>query len=176
MKYLLIVLFPLLFACEKKEIPFEITPERFGKTSFRVYENARIKRNAEFEGVGLAGAYEILEGNKLVFEYIFVKDDDPQIADDEFSETMVFETDPGITEVTFKDGDILKQNAVYTYSCYCVPVNGLDTTEGTIHVKKKSAGSYQVEADVKFLFNAPENFQNDIISWEVDFNETFIKK
>ncbi|WP_304233461.1 hypothetical protein [Jiulongibacter sediminis] len=174
---LIIFLFALtITACKTAEIaPYEVNPERFGKSANTVYENARLNQKKDAPTFGLSGQYEIMKGDKLVFEYIFVKEDNPNIADDEFTETLVFETDTNITNKTFKDGEIMKQKAIYRYLCYCIPVGELKETKGTISITRLSAESYQVVADVDFIFKPAENF-TDPVTWQVDFDKIFTVK
>lgn len=174
---LIIFLFALtLVACKTAEIiPYEVNPNRFGTSANSVYHNARLRPTADAPAFGLSNQYEILQGDKLVFEYIFVREDNPNIADDEFTETMVFETNTNISERTFKDEEILNQKAIYRYLCYCGPVGKVKETKGSLSVSRLSNESFQVVADIEFIFEPAENFTNPV-SRKVDFDEIFTVK
>ncbi len=146
-----------------------------GETSFSYYENSKINASEEFPS-GLGANYDILSGSKRVFEYIFVKKDDPGIADDEFTETLVFELPKTAEKASFRDGEIMDLNPVYSYLCYCVPAKGLKEIKGTLEVVKKSGGKFQVKADLEVFFLAPEGFQQETFSRKVNFDGVFVKK
>ncbi len=172
MKKLLLLI--LLSSCEMAGQGDDIDPERFGETSFTYYDNSRIKASAEFPS-GLMAQYDIESGSKRVFEYIFVKEDNPMIADDEFSEAMVFEIPSTTKNATFKDNEIKDLNLTYRYVCYCLPVNGLKDIKGTLDVSEKSGGKFQVKADMELFFESPEGMENTTNSRQIAFDEVFVK-
>jgi hypothetical protein len=174
MKHLIFFAFILLVSCQKENIVYEISPEHFGESANTIYANAKIKlvKNA---GFGLSGQYEILTGDKLVFEYIYVKEDNPAIADDEFTEILLFEIPENTANMTFKNNEILKQNAFYRYYCYCIPPGEIKENHGTLKVNRLTENTYQVIADVEFVFSPSEGFENEIKS-KVNFDKVFVKK
>ncbi|MEL6652924.1 MAG: hypothetical protein AAFQ87_19150 [Bacteroidota bacterium] len=61
-------------------------------------------------------------GDKRVFHYDYIADDDPRIADDEYSENIYFEIDPEVNSFSFTDADLAKANLVIQPICFCPPL------------------------------------------------------
>lgn len=58
-------------------------------------------------------AYQVKEGNNLVFNYIHAFEDCREIADDEQTDKLVFEIPAGATAVTWEDSAAFQQGKLY---------------------------------------------------------------
>ncbi len=163
MKYTFALILLVFISCSKQDIyETSVHPE---KVEARLHENAIIKGNSSNSGI--AGYYQIQSGNKIVFEYQYTAEDNEMIADDEYSEFFVFQIDPSQTNIELKDDQVLALNPIYRYSCYCYQDGGLISIEGSLKIKKKTAGKYEVTADLLFNLKSDivpegENLQQDV--------------
>ena len=101
-------------------------------------------------------------GDNLVFQYQFVVDSEPNIADSGFSETILFEIDPSLTEFSFSDNDLLTTNAFYRQICFCDNVESITIESGNISGIRRSSNSWQIDIDVEIdlgFVSGPRNIQ-----------------
>jgi hypothetical protein len=129
---------------------------------------------------GINGRYEIIAGDKQVFEFFHSDEGEELIADDEFYEWFVFQIPAETQKLDLKDEEILALNPVYRYSCYCTNDNGLSDLKGTLTLNKKKGEKYTVEADLSFFIIIPQyNEQGQEISkfvtreQKLQFKQTF---
>tara|TARA_B100000965_G_scaffold406256_1_gene444209 strand:+ start:3173 stop:3733 length:561 start_codon:yes stop_codon:yes gene_type:complete len=99
-------------------------------------------------------------GNKIVFRFVIVHPDDPDIADDEVAEVFWVEVPKNLTAFEFDTNDIGEGSDIevyYTRSCYCgfeafrfnsVEVTGKKRNNGSWHLSFKMtavSGNYTEE-------------------------------
>ena len=92
-------------------------------------------------------------GENLVFEYNYIFDDNEQIADDEYSETIRFELNPELDNFNYTNEELLDINLVLSKYCYCY--FPLDETKnitpiGTISGEKTSENTWLIKFDLTF--------------------------
>jgi hypothetical protein len=95
----------------------------------------------------------IESGENLVFEYRFVANDDKEIADDEYSETVRFEIDSKLDKFSYSDDELLNIKAVFTKNCYCdfsLTESKIVNPKGTISGEKISNNEWEIKINITF--------------------------
>lgn len=93
------------------------------------------------------------QGENLVFIYRFVADDDPDIADDEYSERVIFEIDKESTSFNFSGEDLDQTNMYFNNFCFCPDIGSIQILEGTAEGLKLNNGKWRISLDVSFEIN-----------------------
>ena len=98
------------------------------------------------------------DGENLVFEYRFDADDDEQIADDEYGETIKFEINQEVNQFSYSNTELANIDLVFTKHCYCY--FPMDETKdvvptGFIRGQKASSNVWKIKMDLTFY--ADEN-------------------
>lgn len=88
------------------------------------------------------------EGNNLVFECRYTFADDPDIADDEYSETIFFEIRPELSEFSISGSELKDSNAVFGISCYCFDGSYYYINNGTIKGVKIGENEWKINIEV----------------------------
>lgn len=92
-------------------------------------------------------------GENLVFKYEFIKADDPNIQDDEYSERLIFEIDPSLDNFTYNAEDITNAKAYFNQYCFCADTQSIPIVSGTINGTKLGLNDWLVSIDVSFELN-----------------------
>lgn len=162
MKKLLLItgLITLLFSCsndDTTEIPLDIVhgPTQPGAFRFNFYQNSQL------EIVANEGTYQKWanrkEGNKLVFEYEFTADDEPMIADDEYSETIRFEIEKNTEQFILTGTNLTTSKATLTKYCFCYfPIEPGKDVKPTGEIKGTKISDNQWEITIAVLFYGHE--------------------
>ncbi|MFZ5999037.1 MAG: hypothetical protein ACOYW3_00880 [Bacteroidota bacterium] len=96
----------------------------------------------------------------LLFRFSSIFIDDPKIADDEITESLLFEVSS--TATSFMYHDLTTQNVYYTRSCFCGGDNQVKVTQGYLH-GTKIADQWQVTGEVIVTANGQtKTFQFEI--------------
>jgi len=95
----------------------------------------------------------IVNGQNLVFKFELNKTDNPDIQDDEYSERLIFEIDPSLTEFTYNAEDILQANAYFNQYCFCADTSSIPINSGTIQGTKISRDDWLIDLNISFLIN-----------------------
>ena len=95
----------------------------------------------------------VASGENLVFEYRFNAEDDAQIADDEYGETIRFEIDEDLNEFSYSNTELATMKLVFSRDCFCYfPMDvskNVDPT-GSISGQKISDKQWNIKIDVTF--------------------------
>jgi len=135
----------LLSGCEKEELPLSFRDGcEAGTCSYLIEDNAAL--NVTDDEI-----VEIIAGEKLVFTYVYEAEEDPQIADDEYTEFIRFEiaADTATTSFSYEDRDLRQINALMHASCFCAP-EVAEIREGSINGTKQEDGSWEVAVEISF--------------------------
>ena len=93
------------------------------------------------------------EGENLVFEYRFVAEDDGQIVDDEYGETIRFEIDSNLDEFRYSNDELSNIDLVFSKHCFCYfqmdESKDVDPT-GIISGEKISSDKWKIKIDLTF--------------------------
>lgn len=107
--------------------------------------------------------YAVIEsGENLVFEYRFDAEDDEQIADDEYSETIRFEVASNLDEFSFIDTGLNTIKSTFTKYCFCYFENSEEKNvppKGSISGKKISDSKWDITIDVTFYGDEQKQLQ-----------------
>lgn len=103
--------------------------------------------------------YGVIEdGENIVFEYRFDAEDDEQIADDEYRETIKFEINQQVNQFSYSNTELVDIDLVFTKHCYCYfPMDERKDVEptGFISGQKTSSNVWKIKMDLTFY--ADEN-------------------
>jgi hypothetical protein len=80
--------------------------------------------------------FEIVDGNKWLFQYIFKSKEYKQIADDEYTEKITFNILPKKNSFNITSKDFDKINLIYSQSCFCMDAGNYLISSGNISGKK----------------------------------------
>ncbi|MRI01663.1 hypothetical protein GH721_14055 [Kriegella sp. EG-1] len=132
----------LTFSCSKK------TKDTY---SYTFQENAELTILPINEDSYMKNS-TIENGNNIVFTYEYIADDAEIIADDEYSEIIRFEIEPGLTEFNYTDEELSAISTVYSEYCFCAFFDESKNTspKGSISGKKISETQWDITIDVIF--------------------------
>lgn len=159
--YLTITLGLLSFSCREGGI--KPTNCRDGKCAYTFEEGKKLVLDSS--GVD-AIFVEVQEGNDLVFTYSYTKNDRPNIADDEYSETIRFQVPAGADSFRYEDAELNEMPMYLQAICFC-PQEISRPLRGSVSGKKRDDKMWEIEMDVVFdLFDTEE-----VRSFESTFEE-----
>ncbi len=137
-----------------------------GVCSYTYFDNSSIKINLTQEDIFSA----IEAGENTVFEYKYVKDDKPEIADDELTVFSRFEVPKEESSFEFDNSAFEKYKVIYQRACYCVRADYVYPGNGSIKGKKISEDTWQIKADLEI------EYYEGIDPYAVEFDKQFSKK
>lgn len=94
----------------------------------------------------------VASGDKVVFHRHFGKEDDENIADDEYSEDFFFALEEPGEDFTLDTEDLKEQGTLFLYYCYCGYTENVALIEGSVSGNRVSATKYAIEADVTYEY------------------------
>lgn len=124
-------------------------------------------KNSELSISQIEGSYmkygTISTGDNLVFKYTFIKDDEKQIADDEYAEFILFEVDSNLDSFLIEGTDLESSKAILTKSCFCYFPDGDDeknvAPSGSISGEKIANNKWRINLDVSFYSDENRMFE-----------------
>lgn len=151
-KYLLMLLFSFVFACS--------TNDEEDVYTYEFYENSQLSITQ------IDGSYmkfgTISTGENLVFKYSFIRDDDEQIADDEYAEFIHFEVDSNLDNFLIKDDELETAKTILTKSCFCFFSDDDEKNvipAGSISGEKIATNKWKITFDVTFYGDENRKFE-----------------
>jgi hypothetical protein len=135
-----LLLLTLLTASCKKSSYSDCTPEKF---SYDLLPDKKITVLP-----GQQSRISIENGDKLVFSYTHTYKDCKDIADDEGSETLVFEIPKTDNNVGVSGAGLSTINCHSQLSCFCANVNAIAINTGKIRGTKIAADKWMIEVNV----------------------------
>jgi len=96
---------------------------------------------------------KIVSGENLVFKYYFQKEDNENIADDEYSEAIFFEIDTDLEHFSYTDQDLTSINTYFNKYCFCIREGSTPITKGTIVGNKIDNSTWDIDLDITFINN-----------------------
>ena len=141
-KYLKIVVIILvcLISCNEDEDTNSDTGDR---SEYRFFQDSSIS-------IGEFDFALIANGTNLVFEYYFIADDEPNIADDEYSERIIFEIPPNLNEFSFSASELSNANTFFDKYCFCVIEGSIPIEVGSISGIKIDDTTWEITIDIAF--------------------------
>ncbi|GAB4417913.1 MAG: hypothetical protein OHK0039_28830 [Bacteroidia bacterium] len=154
----------LLFACRTGET---IDPEvcRDGTCTYTFAADSQIA--LAMQDSLIVGA-DIGAGDRLVFRYFYVKDDKPQIADDEYAELVLWEVAPTGDRFELTGADLSEALVLFHAICFCAERQYLSPQAGgSIRGTRLDAQTWRITADLHFLSDSHDRH----LSFVQDFVE-----
>lgn len=113
--------------------------------SFKVSPQSAVNLE-EREGLG--------NGEKNVFQMISITQGAPNIADDEFTNILVFEIEESQTSFSIDDANLANSKVHFRRICYCVDgVEFKAPTSGCIQGERQSDGTWFVQGDLNIAYS-----------------------
>lgn len=142
--------------------------------SYKILEKKRISetRTTNLDG-SLSLNYEIMEGEKLVFEYSHVPAQDMQIEGDEVKETVVFEMEGDKDAFFLRDREIESSICYYRRSCQCAGAGVYKINTGKLKGFKKSDKEWEIEMDITAI--GEDTFTRNNMQINISASEVFRK-
>lgn len=109
---------------------------------------------------------DIKAGDKLVFKYKYTADEEPNIADDEYSENIYFQVDPAAESFSFTDEQLADAKLVIQPICFCPPVV-IEPRSGTLSGTRLDENTWEVTLDATYQLYNETN--------EISFDKKFVK-
>ena len=115
-----------------------------GEFQLVFFEDSRIDTSEN----GMINGDHIVAGDKLVFLYEYVKNDKPFIADDEFTQRILFEIPAGLDSFLISGESLQNSNAVYGNLCFCLNRGYFRIDKGCIKGEKINNRSWKVAMNI----------------------------
>lgn len=112
--------------------------------------------------------YNVIDGKRWLFEYSFKSKEYIQIADDEYSEKLLFNILPKKNSFKITSKDFDKINLLYTQSCFCMDAGTYLISNGVLNGKKINANTWQLTIN----FNYVGRRSNTKVNKELKINYT----
>lgn len=90
-------------------------------------------------------------GQNLVFEYFFTAREEPNVADDEYSERIVFEIDASVESFSLSGDDLILANTFFDKYCFCELTGSIPISSGTITGEQLDADTWSIDIEVSFM-------------------------
>ncbi len=132
-----------LISCNNQEI--KPTHCQEGDCSYFYQENKQIVVDSSSNQV----EFTVEAGNQLVFTYEYKKDDSPRIADDEYTENLIFAIDSSLSDFAYTDDQLSSTDLAFIAYCFCID-RTTAITSGTLSGLKKDNNHWQIDLDVSF--------------------------
>jgi hypothetical protein len=111
-----------------------------GDCNFRFYPESRIEVTEDENYTSV----EIKEGDYLVFHFQYTRRDNPQIFDDEYSESVYFQVIPDGDTFLITEQELTQASAVFGRFCFCPDGGYHRITRGCIYGKKTSDKTWNI--------------------------------
>lgn len=132
-----------------------------------------------YSGATLSFDYPyVVNGNAIVFERYFEKQDDPNIADDEYSDQFFFEVTPEGNSFLLEGESLQATRTSFNTFCFCVPSDVFEITGGTISGSERD-GLWHVSVDISYSLGVrdPQTGEvTEVFSDALVFNGAYVAK
>lgn len=133
-----------MFSCSDDDVNHEIYKYEF-------FENSDLSIN-EIEGSYMKYGV-ISEGDKVVFKYTYIAENEELIADDEYAEFIYFKIDSNLNNFEIEGVDLISAKTILTKSCFCFFSNDENrdvNPVGSISGEKISDKKWRIDFDMTF--------------------------
>lgn len=103
--------------------------------------------------VHLIENYGVSAGDKNVFQMINFTEGALEIADDEFTNILVFELNESQNSFSVEDSELIKMKVHFRISCFCSEVEFKPVTSGCIQGEKQSDGTWFIQGNLKIPYS-----------------------
>lgn len=136
----------LTFAGQAQESPSKPNPARKEALIFR---NSTLLLKQGDANDSLNFYPKMGKGSAWVFQYNYTAPEYPEMSDDEYFESFMFQIpQPKGTAFSLKGKDLAKANATFQKSCFCADRGYFRITEGSIVGKKINSNTWSVTVNI----------------------------
>lgn len=107
----------------------------------------------------------LASGNNLVFQMINSTEGSPNIADDEFTDILVFELNASQQSFSVEGEDLRAMNVYFKRVCFCVEVVFKEVTSGCMQGEKQADGSWYIQGNLRVSYS----FGEEDVKFEAQF-------
>ena len=175
MKNTFFLLFPMLFlisACDKEKMEVPLCEDCnftcLGQNEPNILTNDcqdnwdcsfRVRSQSK---IALEEPQGVSSGDKHVFQMIRSTEGEEAIADDEFTEILVFELEASQNSFSVEEEELQSMQVHFRRVCFCSDVNFRPVTEGCLQGEKQEDGSWFVQGyfGEGFEFGVEARFEN----------------
>lgn len=133
---------------EKQILSIKSSCPEDGNCNFEVIEN----RKLDIKTDGTGALYpQLSDGKSKVLKFEYNSDQDPRIADDEYTEIIYIEINPKIQNLRLEDKDLKDVQILFGRLCFCREQSGYFTVEKgafQIETNKDKSVTYTLEFEV----------------------------
>ena len=181
-KILTVIVFSfIIFACEKNEstvksdiYSYEYSAFSKIKTTFNTLTNEYTLQDSVYIDTTIYVYSEVLTGDNYVFKYKHTYPDDVQIADDEYSETILIEIPTNLDAFTYEGDELNNLNTAFEYDCYCPMLGLIKADSGTISGVRIDDSNWEIELNLRFTGEQGGN--TNVFQKRFSISETFKKE
>ena len=137
---LLLLLSIILISCDKSDD----ATGRKESVQYIVHENSALKISENDFGTFV----EVIDGDKLVFEYTYSKASDPELADSGLDKYLYFELAANTEDFQLTTNDFNVSNTYLRRSCFCPITDFRRATSGEITAQKIGKMKWNISFDV----------------------------
>ncbi|MBD0824838.1 hypothetical protein [Aestuariibaculum marinum] len=163
--YLLFILTNCFLSCNNDDDENDCHPETI-LSNWNTQKEIVIEFDTEFN----RNNYNIVDGNKLLFEYNHIGAQCDHIIDDEWQENLVFQIENTSVAFEYIDNDLLLTNCYYQQLGAWVNHNQYQVKNGTIKGEKLSENEWKIIVNVE----TTPLFENEQPK-EIQFTQIFIQ-
>ena len=114
-------------------------------SEYIVHPNSKLEIETTQYGISI----DIIPGDKLVFEYHFTKESNPNISDSGYDEYLYFEQVAGTEDFRLTSEDLRLNNTYLRRACFCMFTDFRPVTTGEISGEKTGNMEWNVSFDVE---------------------------
>jgi hypothetical protein len=153
------IIFFILFilSCNKNGLN-DCTKDRYNYAFLKLSKIDTSSSNSPFQGYL---QYQINAGNDLVFKYTHEGPDCKNIADEEFTEFLVFQVPAGTNSFNYQNAQLESANCYFNLICFC-DINARPVKSGSIKGNKISESRWNVEINIDVPGSANKIILNKI--------------
>jgi hypothetical protein len=143
---------------------------RPGSKKLRVYEQSAVQETYPY----------VTSGDALVFHFYKSEPDDPNIADEEFSEDFLMEINTQENSFTYSSRTlaIYDMPVIYRQYCFCGGFNNVVMTQFEFSGSRKSNGDWQLSGDLTLTLQYVDEETDEVLNeWEreIKLDGRFVK-
>jgi len=135
---------------------------------FIVHENSALKISENDFGTFV----EVVDGDKLVFEYTFSKASDPEVADSGLDQYLYFEMPSETEDFTITSAEFESRKTYLRRSCFCIVTDFRKVNSGVINADKTGSMKWNISFDVAANFTINEGEEE--FSGTIEFQDSGI--
>jgi hypothetical protein len=92
--------------------------------------------------------YAVGAGNNIVFDYYYKASDHEMIADDEYSERLLFQVSSTARSFRISGANLLRAKTIFNSSCFCLNAGNYKISKGWIKGTRINASTWKIQADI----------------------------